>query len=195
MQSVHASTVPPTPPRCRRPAGSSRYAAADPLDVIPWHYEDHPRAAARRCPAALASDCGHAGTPGAPGTRTPIGRLAGVAAPRAALRRVRPVTGCQSRCEPARGGTDRCAAVPARGAAGRRGHVPGGDRPVDAARPARRAQLVDGGGIVAGAYSAGAYLSLPWGLATLALWWSSVLLDFISGRETGGAPRISSSRG
>ena len=48
--------------------------------------------------------------------------------------------------------------------------------------------------VVAGAYSAGAYLSLPWGLATLALWWSSVLLDFISGRETGGA-RISSSRG
>jgi signal transduction histidine kinase len=41
--------------------------------------------------------------------------------------------------------------------------------------------------IVAGAYSAGAYLSLPWGLATLAMWWSSVLLDFISGRETGGA--------
>jgi signal transduction histidine kinase len=41
--------------------------------------------------------------------------------------------------------------------------------------------------IVAGAYSAGAYLSLAWGLATLALWWSSILLDFISGRETGGA--------
>jgi signal transduction histidine kinase len=41
--------------------------------------------------------------------------------------------------------------------------------------------------IVAGAYSAGAYLSLPWGLATLVLWWSSVLLDFLSGRETGGA--------
>jgi signal transduction histidine kinase len=40
--------------------------------------------------------------------------------------------------------------------------------------------------IVAGAYSAGAYLSLPWGLATLALWWMSVLLDFVAGRETGG---------
>src|SRR4029450_1424954 len=41
--------------------------------------------------------------------------------------------------------------------------------------------------VVAGAYSAGAYLSVPRGLATLALWWSAVLLDFISGRETGGA--------
>src|SRR4029450_11833853 len=41
--------------------------------------------------------------------------------------------------------------------------------------------------VVAGAYSAGAYLSVPRGLATLALWWSAVLLDFISGREAGGA--------
>jgi len=41
--------------------------------------------------------------------------------------------------------------------------------------------------IVAGAYSAGAYMSLAWGLATLLLWWSTTLLDFISGRETGGA--------
>src|SRR6185312_14414253 len=40
--------------------------------------------------------------------------------------------------------------------------------------------------IVAGAYSAGAYLSLPAGLATLALLWSSVLIDFAAGRETGG---------
>jgi signal transduction histidine kinase len=36
------------------------------------------------------------------------------------------------------------------------------------------------------AYSAGAYLSLPGGLATVALWWSSLLIDFAAGRETGG---------
>ena len=41
--------------------------------------------------------------------------------------------------------------------------------------------------VVAGAYSAGAYMSLPWALATLCLWWSSLLVDFVSGRETGGA--------
>jgi signal transduction histidine kinase len=41
--------------------------------------------------------------------------------------------------------------------------------------------------IVVGAYSAGAYLSLPRGVATMALWWSSLLLDFFSGRESGGA--------
>ncbi|HET6937295.1 MAG TPA: histidine kinase [Nocardioides sp.] len=40
--------------------------------------------------------------------------------------------------------------------------------------------------IVAGAYSAGAYLSLPRGLATVALWWATVLIDFAAGRETGG---------
>jgi signal transduction histidine kinase len=40
--------------------------------------------------------------------------------------------------------------------------------------------------IVAGAYSAGAYLSLPRGLATLALWWATLLIDFAAGRETGG---------
>jgi signal transduction histidine kinase len=41
--------------------------------------------------------------------------------------------------------------------------------------------------VVAGAYSAGAYMSMPRGLATLGLWWSSLLIDFVSGRETGGA--------
>jgi len=40
--------------------------------------------------------------------------------------------------------------------------------------------------IVTGAYSAGAYLSLPRGLATVALWWATVLIDFAAGRETGG---------
>jgi signal transduction histidine kinase len=40
--------------------------------------------------------------------------------------------------------------------------------------------------VVAGAYSAGAYMSLPGGLATLALWWASLLVDFLSDRETGG---------
>jgi len=38
-----------------------------------------------------------------------------------------------------------------------------------------------------GVYSAGAYMSLSGGLATLALWGASLLLDFLSGRETGGA--------
>jgi signal transduction histidine kinase len=41
--------------------------------------------------------------------------------------------------------------------------------------------------VIAGAYSAGAYMSLPWALATLCLWWSSLLVDFVSGREAGGA--------
>jgi signal transduction histidine kinase len=40
--------------------------------------------------------------------------------------------------------------------------------------------------VVAGAYSAGAYLRLRWGLATLGLWWASLVVDFVSGRETGG---------
>lgn len=40
--------------------------------------------------------------------------------------------------------------------------------------------------VVAGAYSAGAYLPLRWGLATLGLWWASLLVDFVSGRERGG---------
>jgi signal transduction histidine kinase len=40
--------------------------------------------------------------------------------------------------------------------------------------------------VVAGAYSAAAYLPLQWGLATLGLWWASLLVDFVSGRETGG---------
>jgi signal transduction histidine kinase len=40
--------------------------------------------------------------------------------------------------------------------------------------------------VVAGAYSAAAYLPLRWGLATLGLWWASLLVDFVSGRETGG---------
>jgi signal transduction histidine kinase len=52
--------------------------------------------------------------------------------------------------------------------------------------------LPDGGSastvvvVVAGAYAAGAYMSLGSGVATLAVWWSSMLLDFVSGRETGG---------
>ena len=41
--------------------------------------------------------------------------------------------------------------------------------------------------VVAGAYSAGAYQSLSHGLATVAVWWASFLLDFFSGQETGGA--------
>jgi signal transduction histidine kinase len=41
--------------------------------------------------------------------------------------------------------------------------------------------------VVAGVYSAGAYLSLPMGLLSLVVWWASLLLDFVSGRETGGA--------
>lgn len=41
--------------------------------------------------------------------------------------------------------------------------------------------------VVVGAYSAGAYMTLPWALATLCLWWSSLLVDFVSGRETGGS--------
>jgi signal transduction histidine kinase len=40
--------------------------------------------------------------------------------------------------------------------------------------------------VVAGAYSAGAYLPLRWALATVGLWWASLLVDFASGRETGG---------
>jgi signal transduction histidine kinase len=40
--------------------------------------------------------------------------------------------------------------------------------------------------VVAGAYSAAAYLPLRSGLATLGLWWASLLVDFVSGRETGG---------
>ena len=39
---------------------------------------------------------------------------------------------------------------------------------------------------MAGAYSAGAYLPPRLGLATLGLWWAALLLDFVSGRETGG---------
>jgi hypothetical protein len=38
--------------------------------------------------------------------------------------------------------------------------------------------------VVAGACSAGAYLRLGWGLATLGLWWVSVLVDFVTGRES-----------
>jgi signal transduction histidine kinase len=40
--------------------------------------------------------------------------------------------------------------------------------------------------VVAGAYSAGAYLPLRMGLATLGLWWAALLVDFVSGREAGG---------
>ena len=40
--------------------------------------------------------------------------------------------------------------------------------------------------VVAGVYSAAAYLPLRWALATLGLWWASLLVDFVSGRETGG---------
>jgi signal transduction histidine kinase len=38
-----------------------------------------------------------------------------------------------------------------------------------------------------GVYSAGAYMSLSGGLATMALWGASLLLDFLSGREASGA--------
>jgi signal transduction histidine kinase len=41
--------------------------------------------------------------------------------------------------------------------------------------------------VVAGAYSAGAYQPLPRGLATMTVWWSTLLLDFLGGRESGGA--------
>jgi signal transduction histidine kinase len=40
--------------------------------------------------------------------------------------------------------------------------------------------------IVAGAYSAGAYQTLARGAATLAVWWATLLVDFVGGRETGG---------
>jgi signal transduction histidine kinase len=40
--------------------------------------------------------------------------------------------------------------------------------------------------VVAGAYSAGAYLPPRMGVATLGLWWAAVLVDFVAGRETGG---------
>jgi signal transduction histidine kinase len=40
--------------------------------------------------------------------------------------------------------------------------------------------------VVAGAYSAGAYLPPGRGLATLGLWWSVLLVDFVGGREEGG---------
>lgn len=40
--------------------------------------------------------------------------------------------------------------------------------------------------VVAGAYSAGAYLPPRLGLATLGLWWAALLVDFVAGRETGG---------
>lgn len=41
--------------------------------------------------------------------------------------------------------------------------------------------------IVVGAYSAGAYLPVRWGLSTLALWGAAVGVDFLAGREEGGA--------
>jgi signal transduction histidine kinase len=40
--------------------------------------------------------------------------------------------------------------------------------------------------VVAGAYSAGAYLSPRPAVATLGLWWAALLVDFVAGRETGG---------
>jgi signal transduction histidine kinase len=40
--------------------------------------------------------------------------------------------------------------------------------------------------IVAGVYSAGAYQPLSRAVVTLAVWWSTFLLDFLGGRETGG---------
>ena len=40
--------------------------------------------------------------------------------------------------------------------------------------------------VVAGAYSAGAYLPPRRALATLGVWWAAVLVDFVAGRETGG---------
>lgn len=40
--------------------------------------------------------------------------------------------------------------------------------------------------VVAGAYSAGAYLPPRRGLATLGLWWAALSVDFVAGRETGG---------
>ena len=41
--------------------------------------------------------------------------------------------------------------------------------------------------IAVGTYSAGAYLPLSWGLATLGLWYAAASVDFVAGREDGGA--------
>lgn len=41
--------------------------------------------------------------------------------------------------------------------------------------------------IVVGVYSAGAYLPLPWALTTLGVWVAGLAVDFVAGREEGGA--------
>lgn len=41
--------------------------------------------------------------------------------------------------------------------------------------------------IIVGVYSAGAYLPLPWAFTTLGVWVAALAVDFVAGREEGGA--------